>query len=72
MQARLIARLRRLDFIAGHGSHGRWREAHLLVQADPRRVAVLARRFHQLGIVVVGPGPARLVVLPRGGFIPSR
>jgi Protein of unknown function (DUF3293) len=43
-----------------------WAEHHLLLAADSRRVAVLARRFGQHAIVVVRAGaPARLLpVLP--------
>jgi hypothetical protein len=74
--ARMLARLRqaarRLPQAEGEGGHGRWRERHLLVAGDPRRVLVLARRFRQAAIVVVRQGaPARLVALrwvtPRGG-----
>ncbi len=41
----------------------RWGERHLLLEGDPRRLAVLARRFRQNAIVAVAPGrKARLVV----------
>jgi hypothetical protein len=53
--------IRRLPSAAGHGGWRRWREAHHLVAADPRRLLVLARRFRQRAIVVVARGaPARL------------
>ena len=68
--ARMLARLRqaarRLPAAEGFGGDGRWREAHLLLAADPRRVAVLARRFRQAAVVVVRMGqPARLRLTPR-------
>jgi hypothetical protein len=64
MQRALIAHTRRLPCSTGHGIGHGWSEEHLFVAADPRRVLVLARRFRQLGIVVVGRGrPARLVLL---------
>ena len=66
MQARLEAAARRLPRAAGHGGHGRWREAHWLVGADPRRLLVLARRFRQAAIVTVARGrPARLRLIRR-------
>ncbi|MBN9563529.1 MAG: DUF3293 domain-containing protein [Alphaproteobacteria bacterium] len=64
MQRALSARTRRLPCLTGQGSGNGWSEEHLLVAADPRRLLVLARRFRQLGIVVVRRGrPARLVLL---------
>jgi Protein of unknown function (DUF3293) len=64
MARRLKARVRRLPHVAGTGQGRGWAEEHLLVAADPRRVAVLGRVFRQLGIVAVGRGrPARIVVL---------
>jgi len=64
MMARLREAARRLPFAEGEG-HGRgWTERHLLVAADPRRVAVLGRRFRQNAIVVARVGaPARLALL---------
>lgn len=60
---RFDAAIRRLPSAAGHGSWRRWREAHHLVAADPRRLLVLARRFRQRAIVVVTRGaPARLIL----------
>jgi hypothetical protein len=68
--ARMLARLRqaarRLPAAEGHGGDGRWQERHLLLAADPRRIAVLARRFRQAAIVTVRVGrPARLWLMPR-------
>ena len=65
---------RRLPHVSGEGTAqegtGRtWREEHLLVVADPRRVAVLGRRFRQAALVVARRGQeARLLPLAgRGG-----
>jgi hypothetical protein len=56
---------RRLAFAEGWGRGRDWAERHLLIAGDPRRLAVLARRFRQRGIVVVRRGaPARLMLLP--------
>ncbi len=64
IQRALIAHTRRLPSLTGRGSGNGWFEEHLFVAADPRRLLVLARRFRQLGIVVVGRGrAARLVLL---------
>jgi Protein of unknown function (DUF3293) len=64
MLARLRAAARRLPQAEGGGGDRRWRERHLLVAADPRRLAVLGRRFRQAAIVTVRRGaPARLVLL---------
>jgi hypothetical protein len=66
MHARLREAARRLPAIAGWGGTPGWQERHLLIAADPRRLAVLARRFRQNAIVVVQAGrPARLVLLRR-------
>ncbi len=41
-----------------------WAEHHLLLAGDPRRIAVLARRFRQHAVVTVSPGhPARLLAV---------
>lgn len=57
--------LRRLTVVLGVGKGRGWFEEHWLVTADPRRVAVLARRFRQAAITVVKRGqPARLRLLP--------
>jgi hypothetical protein len=58
---RLRAAARRLPMVEGEGVFRRWRERHLLIGGDPRRLAVLARRFLQNAVVVVRIGaPARL------------
>lgn len=63
-QDRLARHARRLPMVAGCGSDRRWREEHLLIGGDPRRLIVLARRFRQRGVVLVAPGrPARLLLL---------
>lgn len=64
MLARLRAAARRLPQAEGAGGEARWRERHLLLAGDPRRLGVLGRRFRQNAIVVVRRGaPARLVLL---------
>jgi hypothetical protein len=64
MLARLRDAARRLPRAEGSGGDGPWREQHLLIAADPRRLAVLGRRFRQAAIVTVRRGgPARLVLL---------
>lgn len=66
---RFDAAIRRLPSAAGHGGWRRWREAHRLVAADPRRLLVLARRFRQRAIVVVTRGAKaqlRFAVIPGG------
>nr|WP_281419476.1 DUF3293 domain-containing protein [Falsiroseomonas tokyonensis] len=80
MQARLRVAARDLVLAEGFGrGTGRgpgWAEHHLLLAGDPRRLAVLARRFRQWAIVVVeARRPARLSLalhprphsLPRAG-----
>jgi len=63
-QCLLIEHLRRRRFIQAEGGLRGWREEMLLVAADPRFLAVLARRFSQSAIVVLRMnGRARLVVL---------
>src|SRR6185312_13745828 len=54
MQRALAARLRHLPSFSGRGIGRGWSEEHLLVVADHRRLLALARRFRQLGIVVIG------------------
>jgi Protein of unknown function (DUF3293) len=62
MLVRLRAAARRLPCAEGWGRGERWAERHLLIAADPRRIAVLARRFRQRAIVVlVRARPPRLV-----------
>ena len=64
MMARLRAAARRLPRAEGEGRGRGWSERHLLLAADPRRAAALARRFRQNAIVAVRVGaPARLVPL---------
>lgn len=64
MMARLEAAARRLPRAAGEGRGRVWSERHLLLAADARRAAVLARRFRQSAMVVARVGaPARLVLL---------
>jgi len=64
--ARLQAAARRTPAAEGHGGAGRWREAHLLLAADPRRIVTLARRFRQAAVVLVAQGrPEQLVLLRR-------
>lgn len=61
MQARLRQAARRQRCVAGEGRGRGWTESHLLLAGDPRRAAVLARRFRQNAIVTVSwRGPARL------------
>ena len=61
MQARLRQAARRLPRAEGWGRGRGWAEHTLLLAADPRRAAALARRFRQNAIVVVRQGaPARL------------
>lgn len=58
MDAALRRHARRLPVVPGEGAARGWREEHLLVVADPRRVAVLGRRFRQAAVVVVRRGQA--------------
>lgn len=56
----------RLRHALGNGGWRNWWEEHALLAADPRRCAVLARRYRQRAMVVVRRGqPARLVILVR-------
>lgn len=64
--SRLREAARRLRHAEGWGraQGGGWAEQHLLLAADPRRAAVLARRFRQKAIMVVRRGqPGRLLVV---------
>ena len=57
--------LRRFPHWPGWGYGRGWREQHVLVRADPRRVTMIARRFRQCAVVLVAPPrPARLLLLP--------
>ncbi len=56
----------RLRYAPGQGGWRDWWEEHALLAADPRRCAVLARRYRQRAMVVVRLGQvARLVILVR-------
>jgi hypothetical protein len=62
--ARLEAACRRLPHLPGQGAGRGWAEDHLLVATDPRRLAVLGRRFRQKAVLVLGrPGIPRLLWL---------
>ncbi len=64
MMARLREAVRRLPSAEGEGRGRGWSERHLLLAADPRRAAALARRFRQNAMVARRIGaPARLVPL---------
>ena len=63
MMRRLRCVLRRIRFIEAMGSLGRWSEAMLMASMDPRRAAVVARRFGQNAIVVVLGKITQLIVL---------
>jgi hypothetical protein len=62
---RLLAEcLRYTRFVPAHGSLRGWQEEMLLVAADPRRLAVIGRRFHQSAIVLLRTRQrARLILL---------
>jgi hypothetical protein len=61
-QARLRDAARGAVLAEGWGRGRGWAEHHLLLAGDPRRIAVLARRFRQHAVVTVRPGhPARLL-----------
>jgi len=63
-QQRLAACLHILPTAPGNGGLRRWREDHLLVAADPRRLAVVGRRFRQRAVLIFRVGqPARLLLL---------
>jgi hypothetical protein len=64
-QKRLVACLRRHPSRPALGSLRGWREEHLLVAADHRILAGIARRDGQNAIVLLRTGePARLLILP--------
>ena len=69
MLGRLRAAARRLPQAEGSGGHGRWRERHLLLAADPRRLAVLARRARPAG---AAPPRAIGLLQPETGETPCR
>ncbi len=56
--------LRAVPYLTGVGQGRGWREEHWFAVMDPRRAAVLARRFRQAAIVTLRRGqPARLRLL---------
>ena len=63
MMRRLRSILRRIRFIEATGSLGQWSEAMLMAPMDPRRAAVVARRFQQNAIVVVLGKRTQLIIL---------
>lgn len=68
LQAALLRTLRRWPVLPGRGGLHGWWEEHVLLGADARRCAVLARRFRQGGWVLLRRGQAaRLRLLPRPG-----
>ena len=61
LQHRLRQAARGAVLAEGWGRGRGWAEHHLLLAGDPRRIAVLARRFRQHAVVTLRPGrPARL------------
>lgn len=66
LQARLGEAMRGAVLAEGWGVGRGWAEHHLLLAGDPRRIAVLARRFRQYAVVTLRPGrPARLLWLEK-------
>ena len=63
MMQRMRSVLRHIHFIEATGSLGRWSETMLMASMDPRRAAVVARRFRQNAIVVVSGRNTQLIVL---------
>ena len=56
--------LHAVQYLSGVGEGRDWREEHWFAVMDPRRAAVLARRFRQAAIVTLRRGqPARLRLL---------
>ena len=63
-QERLERLIRHLPSLPARSGEGRWREEQRLLLADPRRLAVLGRRFRQNAVVLLARGrPARLLWL---------
>jgi hypothetical protein len=63
-QLRLREHVRRTRFIPAHGHLRRWHEDKLLVAADTRKLAVIARRFGQSAIVMLRTNQkAQLILL---------
>ena len=67
MHLRLRKAARRLPMAEGWGGARGWRERHLLLGGDQRRLVVLARRFRQNAIVVVRAGQTARLLMLRGG-----
>lgn len=66
LQAGLLAAARRLPGRPGWSGTGIWFEEQRLLLADPRRLAVLGRRFRQNAVVLLRRGgEARLLWLRR-------
>jgi hypothetical protein len=63
MQHRLCAALRRRPVLPAEGAWRGWREAHLLVLADPGPVLRAAWRFRQCAVVVARRGAVARLVL---------
>ena len=62
--------LRAVPRLPGAGQGRGWREEHWFVVADPRRAAVLGRRFRQAAIVTLRRGQAaRLVLLAQASTL---
>ena len=65
MTARLRLVMRRVQPVEASGALGSWVEVMVLAEMDPRRAAVLARRFRQNAILLIrARRPVRLVLLP--------
>ena len=63
MQHRLFAALHRCPTLPADGTWRGWREAHLLVLADPRPVLRAAWRFRQCAVVVLRQGGVARLML---------
>ena len=64
--------LRTVPHRPGAGQGRGWREEHWFTAMDPRRAAVLGRRFRQVAIVTLRRGqPARLLLLRVGPSTPG-
>ena len=63
MMRQMRSVLRRICFIEATGSLGRWSEDMVMAAMDPRRAAVIARRFRQNAIVVVLGKRTQLIIL---------
>jgi len=64
MTDQLRLTLRRFHVVEGAGSLRQWSEIMLMVEIDPRRACVVARRFRQNAIILIAGGRrTRLTVL---------